>query len=174
MKLLSISDTTTLKELSDMVGYNNVTDVLVANGLTRSPNIGEQFAQKVRALKSVSTNIDYILDVNVMIDRKCALLKTFMDDTDIFERACLSSNQEWQVISALGTFSGYLKLPEVVAESIPSNASLLGNGVNVSKLLYSSVINSFSSIVRLNSSRTSSPSKDFEISINSINAISAL
>ena len=49
MKLLSISDTTTLKELSDMVGYNNVTDVLVANGLTRSPNIGEQFAQKVRA-----------------------------------------------------------------------------------------------------------------------------
>lgn len=142
MKLLSISDTTTLKELSDMVGYNNVTDVLVANGLTRSPNIGEQFAQKVQALKSVSTNIDYILDINVMIDRKCTLLKTFMDDTDIFERACLSSNQEWQVISALGTFSGYLKLPDVVAESIPSNASLLGNGVNVSKLLYSSVINS--------------------------------
>ena len=142
MKLLSISNSTTLKELSDMVGYNNVTDVLVANNLTRSPKIGEQFQKITDKLKSADSNIDYISDSSVMTDRKLTVLKNFMDDSDIFEKACLSNNREWQVISKLNTFSGYLKLPDRVADAIPNNVSIMGNGVPVANSVYNDVITS--------------------------------
>ena len=111
MKLIQIADITTLKDLSNMVGYSNVTDILVANDLPRTPDVGRQFSKKVEILKSESTNIDYISDTAVMVDRKMTVLKTFMDDSDIFEKACLASNKEWQVISKLSTFSDYLKIP---------------------------------------------------------------
>ena len=142
MKLLSISNSTTLKQLSDIVGYRNVADVLVANNLPRNPNVGEQFTTVVNNLKSSSSNIDYISNQDVMRDRKMTVLKTFMDDSDIFEKACLSTNKEWQVISKLSTFSNYLKLPESVVSNLPSNAYMLGNGVPVSSTVYNSVMQS--------------------------------
>jgi hypothetical protein len=77
-----------------------------------------------------------------MRDRKMTVLKTFMDDSDIFEKACLSTNKEWQVISKLSTFSNYLKLPESVVNNLPSNAYMLGNGVPVSSTVYNSVMQS--------------------------------
>lgn len=142
MKLLSISKTTTLKELSNMVGYNNVTDMLVANNLSRTPDIGKQFYDMTEKLKSQDTNIDYIPSGSVMTDRKMTVLKDLMDDSDIFEKACLSTNKEWQVISKLATFSGYLKIPEKIAGDIPLNASIIGNGVPVSGSVYNSVMDS--------------------------------
>ena len=142
MKLIQIADITTLKDLSNMVGYSNVTDILVANDLPRTPDVGRQFSRKVEILKSESTNIDYISDTAVMVDRKMTVLKTFMDDSDIFEKACLASNKEWQVISKLSTFSDYLKIPESVADSIPNNIAIMGNGVPVSSTVYNGVMQS--------------------------------
>lgn len=66
--------------------------------------------------------------------RKMTLLNTLTSDGEAYEKACLMSEDNWRVFSALNTFDGALKIPETVQMS-PS-ASLIGSNTSVSKVIY--------------------------------------
>ena len=127
MQFLSIDKNTTLSDLSQAVGTRNVDTVLSTNSLTRSPNIGKQFEAKCDQIVALATN-------PVTSKRKMTLLNTLTSDGEAYEKACLMSEDEWQVFSSLNTFNGALKIPETI-QMAPS-ASLIGSNQSVSKVIY--------------------------------------
>lgn len=130
MQFLSISATTRLQDLSDTVGERNVEDVLSLNGLTRTPNIGAQFYNNVSQIQNDTENVDY--------QRKSTILNTFVQDSDVFEEAALSSELGWKVLSNLNTFPDRLKIPETL--SLPDSVDIIGNGISIGNTVYSQVM----------------------------------
>ncbi len=127
MQYLSITKNTTLVDIANAVGARNVDTVLATNGLTRSPNIGQQFAEKCSSIISTASQ-------PVSAKRKMNLLNTLTSDGEAYEKACLMSDNEWQIFSALNTFDSALKIPETI--QMPNSAYLIGSNVNVSKMIY--------------------------------------
>ena len=103
MQYLSINSDTTLADLSDRVGDRNVETFLTINGLTRSPNIGEQFTSMIENILQTGSIVDW--------QRKSTILNKFSGDSDIFEEAALLDNNSWKVLDALETFPDRLKVP---------------------------------------------------------------
>ena len=131
MQFLSINQNTTLSDVIEAVGPRNVDTVLANNGLVRSPNIGIQFQENCEkiideATQSVSTN------------RKVALLNTLTSDSEAYEKACLMSESEWQIFSALNTFENTLNIPETI--HMAPSAYVIGSGVSVSSTVYKSTM----------------------------------
>ena len=129
MQLLKIDENLRLSTLSDIVGSANVPAVLHENSLPRTPNIGQAFKQSVAATQSE----DIVSQV-----KKVAIINSFTEDSDIFQRAALSSDDDWKCISSKGTFPDSLKIPSTV--KIPDAVDVLGNGQSVSNLTYSRTI----------------------------------
>lgn len=127
MQYLNIDDSTTLGDITQAVGTRNVDTVLSTNGLTRSPNIGKQFNKKCEQIISEATG-------PVSPQRKIALLNTLTSDSEAYEKACLMSENEWQIFSSLNTFESALKIPETI-QMAPS-ANILGTNQSVSKRIY--------------------------------------
>lgn len=132
MQFLSISVDETLTSLANKVGKRNVPEVLVANQLTRSRNIGSQFAE-------MCSNI-YQTAKDATAKEKTAILNTFTSDSDIFEAAALLGESAWKVLNKLGTLPGYLRIPETI-DPLPSSADILGNAQAVSSVIYTKVMN---------------------------------
>ena len=132
MKCLSITRSTTLSELSDLVGSRNVESVLVANRLTRTPNIGAAYQEQVSNIKAG--------DSAVSAQRKCTIINALVDDSDIFERAALADEDEWKVIAELHSFSNALNIPETIR--VPDSERIIGNGEHVTNSVYKEVIKS--------------------------------
>lgn len=127
MQFLEINENTTLSELSQAVGSRNVDEVLTANGLTRTPDIGKQFKQNCDKIKRESTG-------TISTNRKMNLLNTLTSDSEVYEKACLMSESEWQVFASLNTFDNALKIPSSVY--MPSSASLIGSNQSISSSVY--------------------------------------
>lgn len=134
MQHLIISPTTTLSELSALVGSRNVDSLLVANQLGRSPDIGQQRAAQVRAL------IDNFSPLSV--SRKLNLLNSVTRDSDVFESLSLLSEPGWAVFDALGSFVDTLFIPELT--KIADSSRVIGDGVPIKKNVYDRVINDIS------------------------------
>ena len=142
MQFLSISSNETLTSLANKVGKRNVPEVLVANQLTRTRNIGSQFADACTHI--VETTKD------ATAKEKTAILNTFTGDSDIFEAAALLGEAAWRVLNKLGTLPGYLRIPETI-DPLPSSADILGNGQPVSTVIYAKVMKSLKSSDYINS-----------------------
>lgn len=138
MKFLEISSRTTLADLSNVVGRNNVEDVLHLNGLDRIPRVGKQYhdrcnqinAAHVQALENTS-DTSY---KDTLWKRRLSILNTFVDDSDVFEYACMLDDSDWGMLLQYNTFPGMIKVPNSVI--IADSVKVLGNGQAVPKRIY--------------------------------------
>lgn len=142
MKFLSISNKTTLNDLSNQVGVRNVDSVLHLNNLDRVPKIGEAFDELCQdTLKNYPNNVDW--------QRKCTLLNAMVSDSDIFEYAALSSENTWKLLDKLGTFPKYLRLPETISadlSKLTGSVPILGNNIHISNSVYSEALRQLQTI----------------------------
>ena len=131
MKYIQISQSETLSDITEKVGVRNVDQILADNGLERLPKIGQQLYNQVKLIQQTTEKIS--------AQRKLTLLNQFVDNLDIYEKAALSDDEEWKVISAKNTFPGYLYISDQLADSIPSSYFVLGNGESVPSSIYSQI-----------------------------------
>lgn len=132
MQFLTLDKETKLKDFSDEVGSRNSDYILAANSIDRSPNIGKKFYESCEAAKKSTENISW--------QRKSQILNTFTQDSDIFETAALLGENDWKVLSALGTFPGMVKVPDSI--TLPDSVNILGNGQGVKSEIYNKAMKS--------------------------------
>lgn len=125
MQYLTVDKNMTLSNLSNIVGERNVDYVLNANSLERTVNIGGAFYSKIKSL-SDANDTDY--------QKKLTLLNQFVGDSDLYEKAALGSEQDWNALATYSCFSDAIKIPDEV--SIPSAVGVLGNSEPVSDRIY--------------------------------------
>lgn len=130
MQFLKISSDTTLKSLASTVGSRNVSSILNANQLSRTPNIGQEY-DSVCSSKVSSTS-------TVTWERKVALLNSYVSDSDVFQTAALLDEDGWKLASSMGTFPNYLQIPESV--TLPDSENTLGDGQPVGDSIYTKAI----------------------------------
>lgn len=123
MKFLSIDPLTTFSSLCSIVGRSNISSVLSMNGLKISPDIGKQFSNLCSKIADESTSVS--------ASHKVSILNSMTQDSDIYQTTATLGEAAWKVLSKLGTFPGYLKLPTSIITS--GAGSILGNGVSVLK-----------------------------------------
>lgn len=134
MQFISIKSTDTLKDLIKSVGSSNTQAILSANAIEWSPNVGKKFADKCNEIINAQPQ-GRSLDGSVIdYQRKATILNSFVQHDDVFEKAAIASEDEWKVISALGTFPGMLKVPESI--ELPDSADVLGSNTAISKTIY--------------------------------------
>ena len=103
MQFLKITENTTFSDLVKKVGSRNVETILAKNNLSRTPKIGA-------ALKALNDKVKSTTASDVSWQKKSSVLNTFTQDSDIFEEACVLGEQDWKVLSTLGTFPNMLKM----------------------------------------------------------------
>lgn len=133
-QFLKILESTTLPQLSDEVGSRNISVVLSLNDLVRTRNIGNNFHKKTSEVMRTAPTVSW--------QNKQTILNKMTTDSDVFEYAALSSENEWKVIANLNTFSNYIRMPDNV--KIPDSVNVLGNQTAVSKSTYDKVMNRLS------------------------------
>lgn len=134
MQFLSVSATTKLSELSQIVGSKNIESVLHLNNVERTPNVGQQFISNCDEAIADSDDISY--------ERKSALLNTLTSDSDVFETAALMDSDGWKLLDKANTLPHMMRIPEDM--QLPDSTEVLGNGQPVKSEVYSKVMNSLS------------------------------
>ena len=129
-----------MSTLTEKIGSDNIDQVLVDNGLSRTPQIGKQWKALVEEIISTHDNVP--------AQSKITLLNKFLSDSDIYEEACIATEDEWKVLWYLGTFLGYLKLSDEIEAAVPDSYDVLGNDESVSAAIYNAVRES---LIRSNS-----------------------
>lgn len=137
MQLLEITRQTKFIDLVKLVGARNVEQMLAINGLQRTPDIGEAFYRLCYPADSNSRAASESDDPQFW-QKQSAILNKFCGDSDIFEKAALSSSSAWKVIDRLGTLPMHLKVPDSV--KLPDSSAVLGNGQGVPKTTYNSAM----------------------------------
>lgn len=134
LQFLQITNSTTLSDLSDVVGPRNTEYLLATNNLSWQPNIGRQFYQMQQ----------YVIDnsEDVTWQRKSTILNRLTSDTDVFETASLLSESGWKVLSELDTLPNTLKIPETI--EVPSSTSIIGDGIPIGRSIYELAMNGLS------------------------------
>lgn len=127
MQLIKVSKSTTLSDISKLVGERNVSTLLATNNLSRTVNVGKAFGELCANI--VNNSIE-----NINWQRKVTLLNKFSQDSDIFEEAALAGDNTWKVLSSIGTFPNRMKVPESM--KLPDSTDILGNGIPVKKAIY--------------------------------------
>jgi len=128
MQFLTMTKDMTLSKLASLVGERNVDSVLNCNTLGRTVNIGQSFINRL----VTDTPVDY--------QKKLNILNQFVGDSDIFEKAALGSDKDWQALAQYNCFSDAIKIPEEIV--LPSAVGILGNGEPVSNRVYQQCMNS--------------------------------
>lgn len=123
MKFLKIDRNTTLADLSNMVGERNVSSILNLNGLERTVNIGRQAIDRA---SQISGKTDW--------QTKLSILNTMTYDSDVFEKAALGTDADWNCLNIYGTFPDYLRIPDNI--DIPLSDNVLGNNEPISPDIY--------------------------------------
>lgn len=131
MKYVAISNNETLSSLTQKVGIQIVDQLIADNDLKRAPNIGKQWAAKVAQAKNNPVEVEPMQKVNT--------LNQFVTNSDIYERAVLSSSAEWKVLSQLNSFSNYLYVSDRLEDSIVDSYDVLGNRVSVPSSIYEKI-----------------------------------
>lgn len=135
MQLLKIKESTTLSDLSDVVGEANLDNVLALNSLSRERQIGKQFKQVCN--NTIENSSD------TTIEQKLNILNTLTKDSDVFEEVALGTEEDWKVINGLKTLPSRLRMPDAV--QLPYSSDVLGNDVTIQHAIYKKVIKSVKS-----------------------------
>lgn len=144
MQLLEITKNTKLSELVKLVGSRNVEQMLAINGLQRVPNIGEAFyAQCYSSNGAQSVQKSGGQSEDQFWQKQATILNKFCGDSDIFEKAALSSRAAWNVIAKLETLPMHLKVPDSL--KLPDSSRVLGNGIGVAKDTYNAAMSMLAS-----------------------------
>ena len=129
-KFLSISENTTLPELSRLVGGGNVEQFLNINNLNRTYNIGKEFMDKqAKIVNSMTSPSD-----NVPNQRKYTMLNSMTGDSDVFETVALMVESGWKQLDVYGNIPNMLRVPDSI--TMPDSVDTLGNGVPVASSIY--------------------------------------
>lgn len=131
MKYVSISPDDTLITLTEKVGINNIDQLLADNGLSRVPNIGQVWSQRVEAIQSNTSSVE--------VTQKISILNTMIPNSDVYEMAALSGPNAWKVIAETNTFPAYLYVSDQIEGELPESYNLIGNGISVSPEVYEAV-----------------------------------
>lgn len=131
MQFLMTPKSMTLSALADRVGERNVDEMLNTNSLTRTVNIGKQFYD--RSNQDI-TEVDAQTKINI--------LNTFVGNADIYEKAALGGEKDWNSLSKYGCFSDALKVPESVKLSPATD--VIGSAEPIAKSIYEKCIYSLS------------------------------
>ena len=126
MQFLKISSTTTLAQLTDMVGEANVSNILALNGLEREKYIGKQFQEKCKEIMHDPEPVSW--------ERQVSILNSFTDDGEVYETAALQGQSGWKVLSALGTFKDALRIPDDI--QLPNSTDIIGGTEPLTKDVY--------------------------------------
>lgn len=131
MKYISISKNETLVSLTNKVGINSVDQLIADNGLQRRPDIGKQWKTKCDDAKKTSKNVEPT--------QKVSILNQFIQNSDIYEKAALASENEWKVLAATNSFSDCLYVSDQLQDSIVDSYNVLGNKESVPSSIYQSI-----------------------------------
>lgn len=129
MKLLSVTENTTLSDLSRQLG-SSLDTFLHLNDVERTPRVGKSFFDKCREL--------IYNTANVSSEKRATLLNGLTTDSDIFERASLLDSNGWKLLSSANTLPGMMKIPDGV--SIPDSTNVMGNGESIQSSIYNKVM----------------------------------
>lgn len=119
MKLLPISSSTTLSDLSKVAGSRNVSELLAANSVPRTQAVG-------KTLQSIQSRIASSSGSPITSQRKVTLLNKLRNDSDLFEEAALMNEDSWKVFNTTNAFIGTLLVPDTL--KLIDGSSLKGNG----------------------------------------------
>lgn len=118
MKFLKIDKHTTLSDLGDIVGERNVDAVLNINNIPRTVKVGKVAIERAESLTGTT---DWQTKLNI--------LNTMVGDSDIYEKAALGTESDWNCLSQLNTFPDYFRIPETI--EVAMSDLILGNGESV-------------------------------------------
>lgn len=129
-KFLEVSSSMTLEELTQLVGSQNVDNVLALNNLPRTYNVGQAVeAQLVSSLESQHI---------VPNQYRYTLLNSMASDSDAFEFAATLTDAGWRQLATYGNLPHYIRIPDTV--DIADSVRVIGNGEAVSSAVYSDVM----------------------------------
>lgn len=131
MQYLKMTKDLTLSALSNIVGERNVDTVLNANSMERSVNVGKAFYDRIKEM-AAGTEVDY--------QKKLNILNQFVGDSDLYEKAALGSEDDWQALAQYSCFTDAIKIP--IEVKLPPSTGVLGNGEPVSDSIYRRCTNS--------------------------------
>lgn len=129
---LKIQKGCTLRDLTSYVGSDSVSQVLNVNGLQRQRDVYSQYEDKCHQAVQSNDYVDW--------KRKSEILNIFSTDSDVFEYACVQSEDNWKILSSMMSFADAIAVPETV--QIVKSDEVLGNGEPVSSTVYNSVMSS--------------------------------
>jgi len=138
MQYLTVDKDMTLSSLSNIVGERNLDYILNANSLERSVNIGQSFYSRIQNV-SDGDDTDY--------QKKLNLLNQFVGDSDLYEKAALGTNKDWNALAQYNCFTDAIRIP--IEVKLPSSVGVLGNGEPVSDTVYRDCVNSLRTIHRI-------------------------
>ena len=138
MQYLTISNDMTLSDLADVVGERNVDSVLNANNLERSVAVGREFLDRELA------------DIPVDYQTKAHILNQFVGDSDLFEKAALGTERDWQSLDQYNCFSDAIRIP--IEVQLPPSEGVLGNAEPVTDKIYNDCMNSLKKSQNINPS----------------------
>lgn len=139
---LQLPENLTLKQLASYVGSNNVGRVLNVNGLNRTRNLSSVITKQNEQLVLKGDDVSW--------KRKAEILNNFSTDSDVFEYACVQSEDGWKILSQTMRFQDAISIPADV--EIVRYDDVLGNEVPVTKTVYNKVMKSLESTGKVNSS----------------------
>lgn len=138
MKYLKIYQNDKLVDVTQRSSSYVIDQILADNSLERIPNVGQVWYDYTSKVANASLE-------KVSPQRKINILNKFIDNSDIFEKASLSSERDWRVLDKINTFPDYLYVSDMLQDSIPDSLDVIGNGESVSSEVYQAVIQSLMS-----------------------------
>lgn len=126
MQFVKTKLSTTLNQLREMVGTENLESVLTINSLKRSPNIGQQVAKTGEAIANSASDVS--------LDFKKTALDRATQDSDVFESLALMGESGWKIYKAVNSLPNTLRIPETI--SLPLSQDIIGNSTRITDDIY--------------------------------------
>lgn len=133
MRMLPVDKSMQLTQLSKMVGPQNTTPVLIANGIDRVVDVGK--AVYDRCSNIISSTYNTVLSKQ----RKVTWLNWLRGDSDLFESAAMFSEYEWNVLDNTGTFPYTLNIPDGM--NLVDSSTIIGNNTPTDNLVAKEAVN---------------------------------
>ena len=134
MQFLKIDENTSLSDISEIVGYENIESVIAFNGIQRRNDIGKA----LKELTDDAKNIEIAQDESSTIQRKMTILNRYTSDEDVFQSVATLDSDGWNIFAATGTFENALRIPDSII--LPKTDDVIGNKQNLSKDAYNEVM----------------------------------
>jgi len=132
MQFVKVKLSTTLSNLRDLVGNQNIEQILNINSLKRVPNIGQQIARAADNIASTSADVS--------LDYKKSTLNRATSDSDVFEHLALMGESGWKVYKSTNSLPNTLRIPDTI--TLPLSEDIIGNNTRISDEVYERAMSS--------------------------------